>query len=52
MHTDDEILKEISRWPRCGVAAIHGRLIDSKDGGSDIWPNKAAIKAMIEGSDD
>jgi hypothetical protein len=52
MHADDEILKEISRWPRCGVAAIYGRLIDSKDGGSDIWPNKAAINAMIEGLDD
>ena len=52
MRADDEILKEIPRWARRGVAAIYGRLIDSGDGGSYIWPNKAAIKAMIEGLDD
>jgi len=48
MHSDDDILKEIPRWAKRGVAAIYGRLIDSRDGGSDIWPNKAAIKAVIE----
>gem|GEM_PF-185525 len=47
MHSDDAILKEIPRWATRGVAAIYGRLIDSKDGGSDVWPNKAAIKAVI-----
>ena len=30
------------------AAAIYGRLIERKDGGSDVWPNKAAIKAVIE----
>ena len=48
MHSDDDILKEIPRWATRGVAAIYGRLIDRRDGGSDIWPNKAAIKAVIE----
>lgn len=52
MHADDDILKEIPRWAKRGVAAIYGRLIDSKDGGSDIWPNKAAIKAVIEAIDE
>jgi len=52
MHTDDEILKEIPRWATRGVAAIYGRLIDSKDGGSDVWPNKGAIKAVIESIDE
>ena len=48
MDSDDDILKEIPRWAERGVAAIYGRLIDSSDGGSDIWPNRAAIKAVIE----
>ena len=48
MDADDDILKEIPRWATRGVAAIYGRLIESKDGGSDIWPNRAAIKAVIE----
>lgn len=52
MHTDDAILKEIPRWATRGVAAIYGRLIDSKDGGGDIWPNKAAIKAVIDSIDE
>jgi hypothetical protein len=48
MRSDDDILSEIPRWATRGVAAIYGRLIDSRDGGSDIWPNRAAIKAVIE----
>ncbi|MFP4190760.1 MAG: hypothetical protein ACLFU6_01695 [Candidatus Hydrogenedentota bacterium] len=49
MHSDDEILDEIPRWANRGVAAIYGRLIEnSSDGGSDIWPNKPAIKSVIE----
>jgi len=48
MHADGDILKEIPRWATRGIAAIYGRLIDGNDGGSDIWPNKAAIKAVIE----
>ncbi len=52
MHADDDILKEIPRWATRGVAAIYGRLIDRRDGGSDIWPNKAAIKAVIESVDE
>ncbi len=48
MLTDDAILKEIPRWANRGMAAIYGRLIDSSDGGSDVWPNQAAIKAVIE----
>ena len=52
MHSDDDILKEIPRWATRGVAAIYGRLIDSSDGGSDIWPNRAAIKAVIESIDE
>jgi len=52
MHSDDEILKEIPRWATRGVAAIYGRLIDGSDGGSDIWPNRAAIKAVIESLDE
>jgi hypothetical protein len=52
MYSDDDILKEIPRWATRGVAAIYGRLIDNRDGGSDIWPNKAAIKAVIESIDE
>lgn len=48
MHADSDILKEIPRWATRGVAAIYGRLIDNRDGGSDVWPNKAAIKAVIQ----
>jgi len=49
MHSDDDILKEIPRWAQRGVAAIYGRLIDTSNDGSDIWPNRAAVKAVIEG---
>lgn len=48
MARDDDILKEIPRWAKRGVGAIYGRLIDGSDDGSDIWPNGAAIKAVIE----
>jgi len=48
LHSDDDILREIPRWAGRGVAAIYGRLFDSSDGGSDVWPNKDAIKAVIE----
>ena len=51
MRSDDDILTEIPRWATRGVAAIYGRLIDSSDGGSDVWPNRAAIKAVIESTD-
>ena len=51
MRSDDDILTEIPRWATRGVAAIYGRLIDSSDGGSDVWPNRAAIKAVIESID-
>jgi len=34
------------------VAAIYGRLLDSGSDASDIWPNKAAIKAVIERIDE
>jgi hypothetical protein len=46
--SDDDILEEIPRWANRGVAAIYGRLIDSRAEASDVWPNKAAIKAVIE----
>ena len=53
MHDDDEILDEIPRWASRGVAAIYGRLIEnSSDEGSDIWPNKAEIKSVIESLDE
>jgi hypothetical protein len=48
MRHDEDILREIPRWASRGVAAIYGRLIDNRDGGSDVWPNRAAIKAVIE----
>ncbi|MBE0535738.1 MAG: hypothetical protein IH624_08705 [Phycisphaerae bacterium] len=47
MHADDDILNEIPRWAARGVAAIYGRLIDGGEG-SDVWPNKAAIRAVTE----
>lgn len=52
MRADDEILEEIPRWATRGVAAIRGRLIDSKNGDSDVWPNKAEIMAVIKRIDD
>jgi hypothetical protein len=48
--SDDEILREIPRWANRGVAAIYGRLLDRGSDGSEVWPNRAAIKAVIEGS--
>jgi hypothetical protein len=30
------------------VAAIYGRFLGSGSAGSEEWPNKAAIKAVIE----
>jgi hypothetical protein len=52
LRSDDAIVKEVPRWATRGVAAIYGRLFDSGDGGSDVWPNKAAIKAVIESIDE
>jgi hypothetical protein len=52
MGSDDDILTEIPRWATRGVAAIYGRLIDGRDGGSDIWPNRAAIKKVIASIDE
>ncbi len=48
MLTDQEILDEIPRWAKRGVAAIYGRLINiSSNEGSEDWPNKAEIKSVI-----
>jgi hypothetical protein len=47
MHSDDDILKEIPRWAKRGMGAIYGRLIESRTGASDVWPNKAEIKKVI-----
>jgi hypothetical protein len=48
MRSDDDILTEIPRWATRGVAAIYGRLLDGGTEASDIWPNKAAIKTVID----
>ena len=48
MRSDDDILTEIPRWAERGVAAIYGRLLDGRSEGSEPWPNKAAIKTLIE----
>ena len=52
MHSDDDILEEIPRWAGRGVAAIYGRLIEGRGGGSDVWPNKDAIQAVIADIED
>ena len=52
LRSDDDILKEIPRWARRGVGAIYGRLLDRNVEGSETWPNRSAIKAVIEGLDD
>jgi len=52
LHSDDDILNEIPRWATRGVAAIYGRFIDSGTEGSDVWPNRTAIKAVIESIDE
>lgn len=49
--SDDDILTEIPRWARRGVGAIYGRLLDRNVQGSETWPNRAAIKAVIESID-
>jgi hypothetical protein len=48
MRDDDDILKEIPRWGTRGVGAIYGRLLQPGTDGSEPWPNKAAIKRVIE----
>ena len=48
MLSDDTILEEIPRWATRGVAAIYGRFLESAADGSEVWPNKGAIKAVIE----
>jgi hypothetical protein len=48
LRSDDDVLKEIPRWASRGVAAIYGRLMDPGAEGSETWPNKAAIKEVIE----
>jgi len=50
--SDDDILREIPRWASRGVAAIYGRFLDRGSEGSEVWPNRAAIKAVIEGLDE
>ena len=49
MRSDDDILKEIPRWANRGVGAIYGRLLQPGTEGSEPWPNKTAIKRLIEG---
>lgn len=51
MASDEDIVTEIPRWAKRGVAAIYGRIIDRQDGGSDIWPNRTAIKSVIASID-
>ncbi len=48
MRADDDILKEIPRWATRGVGAIYGRLLQPGTDGSEPWPNKTAIKRLIE----
>jgi hypothetical protein len=48
MRADEDILKEIPRWATRGVGAIYGRLLQPGTQGSEPWPNKAAIKRVIE----
>jgi len=50
--SDDDILREIPRWASRGVAAIYGRFLDRGSEGSEVWPKRAAIKAVIEGLDE
>ena len=50
--TDEAILEEIPRWASRGVAAIYGRFLGSGADGSEVWPNKAAIKSVIERLED
>lgn len=52
LRSDEDIQTEIPRWAKRGVAAIYGRFIDGKGEGSDTWPNKAAIKAVIASLDE
>jgi len=42
----------LPRWARRGVGAIYGRLLDRNVQGSEPWPNRAAIKAVIESIDE
>ncbi len=46
--SDDDILTEIPRWATRGIGAIYGRLLDRNVRGSQPWPNRAEIKAVIE----
>jgi hypothetical protein len=50
--SDDAVLAEIPRWANRGVAAIYGRLLGSGADGSEVWPNHAAIKAVIDRLDE
>jgi hypothetical protein len=47
MRADEDILREIPRWAARGVGAIYGRLLDPRTHGSEPWPNKSEIKALI-----
>jgi len=47
MRADDDILREIPRWATRGIGAIYGRLLEPGTNGSEPWPNKAEIKALI-----
>lgn len=52
MSADEDILEEIPRWAGRGVAAVYGRLLESGSAGSEAWPNREAIKEVIEGLGD
>jgi len=52
MSADSDILEEIPRWAGRGVAAVYGRFLESGSVGSEVWPNREAIKAVIEGIED
>lgn len=52
LRSDDDILKEIPRWATRGVGAVYGRLLDRNVEGSETWPNRAAIKTVIESMND
>jgi hypothetical protein len=50
--SDAAVLEEIPRWASRGVAAIYGRFLGRVVDGSEAWPNKAAIKSVIERLED
>lgn len=47
LRADEDVLREIPRWAKRGVGAIYGRLLEAGTKGSEPWPNKAEINALI-----